>query len=62
MVKLSLRKVAKRFGDNLVCRGIDLDIAQGELVCLIGASGAGKSTLRGASSTFSKAVICGKRL
>jgi polar amino acid transport system ATP-binding protein len=35
----------KSFGDNEVLRGIDLDIAEGEVVCLIGPSGSGKSTL-----------------
>ncbi len=45
MPKLSLRKVVKRFGPNTVCDGIDLEINEGEMVCLIGASGAGKSTL-----------------
>lgn len=44
-VKLSLRGVQKSFGQNHVCRGIDLDVADGEMVCLIGASGSGKSTL-----------------
>lgn len=43
--KLSLRGVKKSFGQNAVCRGVDLDIEQGEMVCLIGASGSGKSTL-----------------
>lgn len=43
--KLSLRGVRKRFGDQEVCKGIDLDVAEGEMVCLIGASGSGKSTL-----------------
>ena len=45
MAKLELRGVVKRFGDNTVCNGIDLDIEEGQMVCLIGASGAGKSTL-----------------
>lgn len=45
MTKLELRGVRKRFGDHEVCKGIDLDVATGEMVCLIGASGSGKSTL-----------------
>ncbi|SLN75582.1 amino acid ABC transporter ATP-binding protein [Ruegeria meonggei] len=45
MAKLSLRRVRKRFGEHEVCKGIDLDVAEGEMVCLIGASGSGKSTL-----------------
>ena len=35
----------KSFGANHVLRGIDLDVAPGEVVCLIGPSGSGKSTL-----------------
>ncbi|MEM1274121.1 MAG: amino acid ABC transporter ATP-binding protein [Pseudomonadota bacterium] len=45
MAKLELQNVWKAFGDNLVCRGINLGIEEGEMVCLIGASGSGKSTL-----------------
>lgn len=45
MAKLELRGVVKRFGGNTVCDGIDLDVEEGQMVCLIGASGAGKSTL-----------------
>jgi len=45
MSKLKLHNVVKRFGDNTVCDGINLNVDQGQMVCLIGASGAGKSTL-----------------
>ena len=45
MSKLELHNVVKRFGDNTVCDGINLNVDQGQMVCLIGASGAGKSTL-----------------
>ena len=37
--------VEKWFGANHVLRGIDLEIARGEVVCVIGPSGSGKSTL-----------------
>lgn len=45
MPKLEVRGVQKAFGSNEVCRGIDLTVDEGEMVCLIGASGSGKSTL-----------------
>jgi ABC-type polar amino acid transport system ATPase subunit len=45
MAKLALRNVVKRFGDIIVCDGVNLDVEEGQMVCLIGASGAGKSTL-----------------
>lgn len=35
----------KSFGANHVLRGIDLEIGQGDVVCVIGPSGSGKSTL-----------------
>jgi polar amino acid transport system ATP-binding protein len=40
-----LEHVHKSFGKNEVLRGIDLSLAEHEVVCLIGASGSGKSTL-----------------
>jgi polar amino acid transport system ATP-binding protein len=42
---LELRGVQKRFGDNHVLRGIDMDVGEHQVVSLIGGSGSGKSTL-----------------
>ncbi|WP_136685806.1 amino acid ABC transporter ATP-binding protein [Falsirhodobacter xinxiangensis] len=41
---LELREIRKSFGDNEVLKGVSLDVAQGEVVSIIGASGSGKST------------------
>ncbi len=42
---LRIEGLRKSFGDHLVLDGIDLVVAEHEVVCLIGASGSGKSTL-----------------
>src|SRR3954464_386909 len=42
---LEISALHKSFGRTEVLRGIDLDVAEHEVVCLIGASGSGKSTL-----------------
>ena len=42
---LQVRGLEKQFGELKVLRGIDLDIARGEVVVIIGPSGSGKSTL-----------------
>ena len=42
---LELQGVHKRFGDLHVLRGIDLRVAKGSVVCVLGPSGSGKSTL-----------------
>ena len=44
-VALRLEGVRKSFGPLEVLRGIDLEVGEHEVVCLIGASGSGKSTL-----------------
>ena len=44
-VGLSLRNVHFSYGDEEVLRGINLELAPGEKVALVGASGGGKSTL-----------------
>ena len=43
--KLSITDVRKRFGERTVLDGVSIDVAEHEVVCLIGASGSGKSTL-----------------
>jgi polar amino acid transport system ATP-binding protein len=42
---LSVRGVTKAYGERQVLDGIDLDVAEHQVVALIGASGSGKSTL-----------------
>jgi polar amino acid transport system ATP-binding protein len=43
--KISLLEVHKSFGSHSVLNGIDIEIAEGSVVSLIGPSGSGKSTL-----------------
>jgi polar amino acid transport system ATP-binding protein len=45
MAFLELEDVHKYFGANHVLRGVDLDVDEHDVVCLIGTSGSGKSTL-----------------
>ena len=44
-IMLSMRGIHKSFGDLSVLKGIDLSLARGEVLAIIGSSGSGKSTL-----------------
>lgn len=43
--KISIRNLHKAFGHKIVLNGVDLDIAEGESLVVIGGSGTGKSVL-----------------
>jgi len=42
---IELRGITKAFGDNAVLRGVDLSVAKGQSLVVIGGSGTGKSVL-----------------
>ena len=42
---IQIKDVSKHFGDFVAVDTVNLDIARGELFCILGGSGCGKSTL-----------------
>lgn len=52
---LTATKIFKNYGSLPVLRGVDIDIAKGEIISIVGSSGAGKSTLLHILGTLDKA-------
>ena len=42
---ISIKDLSKSFGKHEVLRKIDMDVKEGEIICIVGSSGSGKSTL-----------------
>ena len=51
---ISAHGITKSFGSLQVLKGIDLEVAKGEVVAIVGASGAGKTTLLQILGTLSR--------
>jgi len=67
MSTIALRRLTKRFGNFVAVREVDLDVAAGEVVCLLGPSGCGKTTtlrmIAGLErATAGDVVIAGRRM
>jgi iron(III) transport system ATP-binding protein len=55
MARLSVKRLSKAFAGTPVLSGVDLDVAPGSLVAVLGASGSGKTTLLRLLSGFERA-------
>lgn len=42
---ISIKDLSKSFGKHEVLRKIDMEVKEGEIICIVGSSGSGKSTL-----------------
>lgn len=56
---LDCKNIHARYGRIEVLSGIDLQVSEGEIVCLLGANGAGKSTLLGVLTQSNSAHAAG---
>lgn len=45
MIKVSFKNLSFKYGDHQILNNFDLDIEDGEILCLVGPSGCGKTTL-----------------
>ena len=45
IAQISLKNISKSYGNHLILKNIDLDIYEGDFICIFGKSGEGKSTL-----------------
>jgi multiple sugar transport system ATP-binding protein len=67
MSTIALRKLTKRFGSFVAVREVDLEVAAGEVVCLLGPSGCGKTTtlrmIAGLErATAGDVIVAGRRM
>ena len=44
-LQISLKNVSKKYGSHIILENINLDIYEGDFICLFGKSGGGKTTL-----------------
>ena len=51
---IEVKNICKSFGSLQVLKGVNLQVGQGEIVCIIGQSGAGKTTLLQIMGTLDK--------